>query len=280
MVNTRGFVSAVGKYVSLLILIVLLVIVLFPLVTVILNAFKTPAEYSNNGPLSLPESLNLTVIIATWERLDFTQKLINSFVISLSVALLGLVLSTLNAFALGIGRVKGRTTLLIVFLLANTLPHEALAYPLYYAAKFVGLYNTQLAIIIIFVVIQSAFGTYLLSSAFSMFPREMMEAALIDGSNKLQLLLQIIVPITMPTLSVLFVFFFIWTWNEFLLPTVLLPSTSKQTVPLAIAILQGQHLMDVTASAASALLGVLPCILFFIFFQRTLTKGITAGSIK
>jgi raffinose/stachyose/melibiose transport system permease protein len=87
-------------------------------------------------------------------------------------------------------------------------------------------------------------------------------------------------PISMPTLSVLFVFFFIWTWNEFFLPMVLLVSTSKQTVPLAIAVLQGQHNMDATTSSASALLGLLPCLVFFILFQRTLTKGITAGSIK
>jgi raffinose/stachyose/melibiose transport system permease protein len=88
------------------------------------------------------------------------------------------------------------------------------------------------------------------------------------------------VPISMPTLSVLFVFFFIWTWNEFFLPLIMLISNSRQTVPLAIAILQGQHNMDATTSASSALLGILPCILFFLLFQRTLTKGITAGSIK
>jgi raffinose/stachyose/melibiose transport system permease protein len=79
---------------------------------------------------------------------------------------------------------------------------------------------------------------------------------------------------------VLFVFFFIWTWNEFFLPLILLVSSSKQTVPIAIATLQGQHNMDVTTSSASALLGMLPCLVFFFLFQRTLTRGVTAGSIK
>ena len=132
----------------------------------------------------------------------------------------------------------------------------------------------------IFSVIQSAFGTYLLSSVFNAFPQEMLEAATVDGCNKTQLLFNIVMPISRPTLSVLFTFFFIWTWNEFFLPLILLISNSKQTVPLAIAVLQGQHNMDATTSSASALLGVLPCILFFIIFQRTLTRGITAGSIK
>ena len=84
----------------------------------------------------------------------------------------------------------------------------------------------------------------------------------------------------MPSLSVLFTFFFIWTWNEFFLPLIFLISNSKQTVPIAIAINQGQYGMNVTVQSASALLGILPCIVFFVLFQRTLTRGITAGSIK
>jgi raffinose/stachyose/melibiose transport system permease protein len=102
----------------------------------------------------------------------------------------------------------------------------------------------------------------------------------VDGCNKLQLLVRIVAPVSLPSLSVLFTFFFIWTWNEFFLPLIMLISNSKQTVPLAIAILQGQHNMDATTTSASALLGILPCILFFLLFQRTLTRGITAGAIK
>jgi raffinose/stachyose/melibiose transport system permease protein len=273
-------ISGAGKYLALLALFVLLVIMLFPFAIVTINAFKAPAEYSSHGPMSLPRGLYLDGIVAFWNRVEFSGKLLNSAVISITVALLGIGLSLLNAFALGIGKIKGRILFLVLFMMANTLPQEALAYPLYYFAKFLNIYNTRLAVILVFAVIQSAFGTYLLSSVYSAFPREMIEAALIDGCNKLQLLFRIVVPISMPSLSVLFVFFFIWTWNEFFLPMILLISNSRWTVPLAIAILQGQHNMDATTSSASALLGLLPCILFFILFQRTLTRGITAGSIK
>lgn len=268
------------KYLVLLALLILLILMLTPFALVTINAFKDPAEYASSGPLSLPRTLYTTGIVDFWKRVDFTSKLLNSAFISLSVAILGIGLSLLNAFALGIGRIKGRIILLILFLMANTLPQEALAYPLYYFAKFLNLYNTQFAVIIVFTVIQSAFGTYLLSSVFGTFPQEIIDAALIDGANKWQLLTRIIVPNNKPTLSVLFVFFFIWTWNEFFLPMVLLPSTAKQTVPLAIAVLQGQFFMDVTMSSASALLGLLPCLLFFVLFQRTLTKGVMVGSIK
>lgn len=270
----------VGNYLALIALLAVLLITLFPFAMVTMNAFKAPADYSSNGPLSLPQSIYLQSIVDFWQRVDFTGKLINSAVISITVAVFGVGLSLLNAFALGIGRVKGRIWFLVLFLMANTLPQEALAYPLYYFAKLTNTYNTQLSVILIFVVIQSAFGTYLLSSVFSAFPKEILDAAFIDGCSKLQLLFKIVLPNSIPTLAVLFVFFFIWTWNEFFLPMVLLVSNSRWTVPLAIAILQGQHNMDVTTSSASALLGLLPCIVFFILFQRTLTRGITAGSVK
>jgi raffinose/stachyose/melibiose transport system permease protein len=115
---------------------------------------------------------------------------------------------------------------------------------------------------------------------FSAFPRELIEAATLDGCSKLGLLEYIVAPLSLPTLSVLFVFFFIWTWNEFFLPLILLPSNANQTVPLAMAVNQGQYGMNITAQSASGLLGMLPCLIFFLIFQRTLTRGITAGGIK
>jgi raffinose/stachyose/melibiose transport system permease protein len=280
VISAPRTITGVGKYLSLIALIVLLLIMLFPFAIVTINAFKTPTEYSNNGPLSLPQGLYVGGIVNFWNRVDFTNKLVNSAVISISVAVLGVGLSLFNAFALGIGKVKGRVLLLIFFIMANFLPQEALAYPLYYFAKLLKIYDRQIAVILIFTVIQSAFGTYLLTSVFSAFPREVLEAAWMDGCNKVNLLFRIVVPINMPSLSVLFTFFFIWTWNEFFLPLIMLISNSRQTVPIAISVLQGQHLMDATQSASSALLGILPCIIFFILFQRTLTRGITAGSIK
>ncbi len=276
---TRNF-KGWGKYVALIALGVTLLLMLFPFGIVTINAFKSPADYSGHGPMSLPTGIYLQGIIDFWNRVDFTGKLVNSAIISITVAILGVGLSLLNAFALGIGRVRGRIWFLVLFMMANTLPQEALAYPLYYFSKFLGIYNSQISVIIVFTVIQSAFGTYLLSSVFSAFPREIIDAAMIDGCNKWQLLTKIVTPISMPTLAVLLVFFFIWTWNEFFLPMILLVSNTRWTVPLAIAILQGQHNMDATTSSASALLGLLPCIIFFILFQRTLTQGITAGSVK
>jgi raffinose/stachyose/melibiose transport system permease protein len=264
----------------LAVLTLLVIVVLSPFALVALNAVKSPAEYASDGPLSLPDSLYLKGIADFWIRVDFGEKLFNSFLISASVAVLAVIVSILNAYALGIGRVRGRGAFLVFFLVANLLPQEALAYPLYYLSKEVGLYNTQLVVVIIFTAIQSAFGTYLLSSVYAAFPREMLEAAAMDGAGKWRTLWRVVVPISWSSLSVLFTFFFIWTWNEFFLPLIFLISNDKQTVPVALGVLQGDRLMDATTTSASALLGILPAIIFFLIFQRTLTRGVMAGAVK
>jgi len=254
--------------------------VLAPFGIMLLNAFKSPQDYAANGPLSWPSSLYLDGVVAFWERTEFPVKLWNSVFISAVVAVLGALLSLLNAYAIGIGRVKGRLWIVALFLLANMLPQEALIYPLFTMAQSVGLSNSQWSVIIIFTVIQSAFGTYLLSSVLGAFPREIIEAARIDGANSWQILWRMVVPVSRPTLGVLLVFFFIWTWNEFLLPLVMLPSNDNQTVSVALGVLQGQRLMDATMTNAAGLLGALPAIVFFLLFQRTLTRGIAVGAVK
>ncbi|MEW9546934.1 carbohydrate ABC transporter permease [Nonomuraea sp. NPDC050783] len=269
-----------GRWAVLLALAVLAVVMLFPFVLVALNAVKSPADYSTHGPLSLPDGLYLQGLADFWSRVGFGGKLWNSLLISASVAVLAVVLSVLNAYALGIGRVKGRLSILVLFLVANTLPQEALAYPLYYLAKATGLYDTRLSVIIVMTVIQAAFGTYLLSAVLGQFPKEILEAAAIDGAGRLRALWRIVVPISRPTLNVLLIFFFIWTWNEFFLPLIFLISNDTQTVPVTLAVLQGEKFMDATMSSASALLGIVPAVAFFLIFQRTLTRGVTVGAIK
>ena len=272
--------GGVQGYAVLLCLLALLAVMFAPFLIILINAIKTPTDLAANGPLSIPMNPTLDNIATFWNAVDFGGALRNSIVISLLVAIFATTLSVLNAFALGIGRVRGAIWLLVFFMLANILPNEAVVYPLYYMAKEVGLYNTQLAVVIIFTVIQSAFGTYFLSSIMRAFPKEILDAARVDGCGKLQLLVRIVVPIMRPSIAVLIVFAFIWTWNEFYLPLVFLVDNSQYTVPVAVAVTQGQHMMNESQVAASALLGVLPCVIFFLMFQRTLTRGITAGSYR
>ena len=278
-IRSRIF-RGVQAYAILLGLLALLVVMFAPFVIIAINAVKTPQDLAANGALSWPQNPTLNNMITFWNAVDFGGALRNSLVISGSVAILATTLSLLNAFALGIGRMRGAIWLLVFFMLANILPNEAIVYPLYYMAKSANLYNTQLSVIIIFTVIQSAFGTYFLASVMRAFPKEILDAARVDGCGRVQLLVKVVAPVMRPSLAVFMVFAFIWTWNEFYLPLVFLVSNSQYTVPVAVAVTQGQHMMNESQVAASALLGVLPCVVFFLLFQRTLTRGITAGSYR
>lgn len=231
-----------GDWVVLALLIIGGLVMLFPFIVLLLNAFKTTADYNSSGPLSWPQEF--------------------------------------NAFALGIGRVKGRRWIVLLIMLANMLPQEAMLYPLYIMFKKIGLYNSPWAIVIIFTVIQSAFGTYLLSSVYGTFPKSILEAATIDGASRWTIFRKIVFPISKPTLSVMLVFFFIWTWNEYMIPMAFLIDNSTQTIPIAVSSLTGDRLMDVTTTAAASLISIVPTLIFYLIFQRTLSRGITAGAVK
>lgn len=260
--------------------IVVAVLMMVPFAIMVLNAFKSPQDYSQNGPLSWPTTFYTEGLTAFWDRVNFPEKLVNSIWISGAVAVLGTALSLFSAYALGVGRVKGRMWIVTLFLLANMLPQEVLVYPLFQMAQKVGLGNNQWSVIIIFTVIQSAFGTYLLASVLGTFPKALLEAAALDGAGRWRTLWGVVFPVVRPTLSVLVIFFFIWTWNEFFIPLVMLTTNATQTIPVALASLQGDRMMDAPTTNAGALVSMIPAIIFFLLFQRTLTRGITAGAVK
>lgn len=253
---------------------------LFPMYIAIINAFKPEKEYVQGGVLTLPKHLDFTKIVKFWNDVDFNQKLYNSIKISLAVSIIAVVLSFFTAYAIGIGRIKGRMSILGFFMVAFTLPQEALVYPMYKMSKQLNLYDTHLGLIIIFGVMNTGFGTYMLSSVLSTFPEEILESARIDGASPFKIMRSIVLPLVRPTLFVLAVMFFIYTWNEFLIPLVLLASNENQTVTLAMAVTTGQYTSDPTARAAAALVGIAPSVIFFLIFQRTLMRGITVGSVK
>ena len=194
--SARWFVLAASSLVALL--------MLAPLLVMLLNAFKSPGDYSRHGPLRLPHELYFDGLKDFWNRVDFAQKLLEldaSSPARVAVARRRCCrCSTRTRWAsAGSGAGSGSS---VLFLLANMLPQEALVYPLYYLAKHVGLYDTRLVVIIIFTVIQSAFGTYLLSSVLGDVParscsRPPRSTAPAGGT----VLWRVVVPIVRPTLA-------------------------------------------------------------------------------
>lgn len=268
------------RWLILALLVIGALMVLAPLFLMLMNAFKTSADYSQNGPLSLPKELYFDGLVTFWNRVEFPAKFMNSLLISTVSALIAVVLSLFNSYALGIGRIRGRAWWIAAFMIVTMLPAEGFVYPLFYMAREVGLGNSQWTMIIILGVLHTAFGTYLLSSVMYTFPKEMIEAAGLDGAGRWRTLRSVVFPMVKPTLSVLFIFFFIWAWNEFYFSLIFLTSSGTQTIPLAIASLQGDRVMDVPTINAGSLVSLLPALIFFILFQRTLTRGLTAGALK
>ncbi|MCM6763037.1 carbohydrate ABC transporter permease [Rathayibacter sp. ZW T2_19] len=255
-------------------------LMLAPFWLLVLNAFKTGADYSSNGPLAFPTSFTLDAFASYLGRVDYPVALGNSLLISGSVAVAGVGVALLAAYAIGVGRIRGSGVVLALLLISTMLPHEALIYPLFYGAQATGTLNTPWAVIIVFTVLQGAFGTYILASVMATVPKELLEAAAIDGAGRWQILWRVVFPVLRPTLSVLLVFFFIWTWNEFYIPLILLSDPASQTVPIALSTLRGQHSIDITVVNAGSLLSLIPTLIFFLLFQRTLSRGVTAGAVK
>lgn len=268
------------RWVILIACVLFAILILSPLFLMVLNAFKTSQDYTQNGPLSLPHELYFGGLVNFWKATDFPIKFWNSLWISVVSALLSVVLSLFNAYALGIGRVRGSSVIIALFMILTMLPGEGFIYPLFYMFNAVGMGNSQWTIVIICGIINMAFGTYLLSSVMSTFPKELLEAAQIDGAGRWRTLRDVVFPVMKSNCAVLFIFFFIWTWNEFYFTLIFLVSGDTQTIPLAIASLQGDRIMDVPTINAGSLISLIPAFVFFLIFQRTLTKGITAGAVK
>lgn len=256
------------------------VVMASPFLLLVLNSFKTGADYSTNGPLAWPTSFTLDAFVSYLNRVNFPRALWNSILSSTIIAFASAALALLASYAIGIGRIRASTTITAILLIATMVPHEALIYPLFYGAQATGLLNSIWSIIAVFIVLWAAYGTYILSSVMSTFPREVLEAAAIDGAGRRHILWSVVYPIVRPTLTVLVVFIFIWSWNEFYIPLILLGDPASQTVPIALSTLRGQHSIDITVVNAGSLLSLIPTLIFFLLFQRTISRGVIAGAVK
>ncbi|MEU4014865.1 carbohydrate ABC transporter permease [Microbacterium sp. NPDC028030] len=268
------------NWVMLAVAILVAIVMASPFLLLVLNAFKTGADYSAHGPLAWPTTFTFDAFISYLNRVNFPLALWNSILSSTVIAFAGTGLALLASYAIGIGRIRAHTAVTAILLIATMVPHEALIYPLFYGAQATKTLNTIWSIVIVFTILWAAYGTYILSSVMSTFPREILEAAAIDGASRWRILWSVVFPIVRPTLTVLVVFTFIWSWNEFYIPLILLADPASQTVPIALSTLRGQHSIDITVVNAGSLLSLIPTLIFFLIFQRTISRGVTAGAVK
>ena len=248
-------------------------------------AIKSPADQASTSLWAPPHSFNASYFIQAWQWGDLTPKFFNSLYISSVATVISIALAFFTAFSLGIGKPKHRTLILTVCMVIYAIPQEAIVFPWFKFTEAINIYGNQIGVILILGILYSAFATYLLTTVLSEFPKEILEAAYMDGVSSWRLLRSIIFPLIRPTLATLAAMIFIWDWNEYMMPLILLPNNNTQTLPIIIATALGGNPdtgspgMNVSVMAMGCVLSAIPSIIFFLLFQRTLSRGISVGAV-
>jgi raffinose/stachyose/melibiose transport system permease protein len=215
-----------------------------------------------------------------WEVGRFGSAALNSVIVAGSAVAAGLVLSTLAAFALGTMEFRGRTFLFTLFLMGLFVPIEVTIVPLFYGLRAISLTDTHLGLILPQVAASLAFGVFWMRAFFRGAPRELIEAARVDGASTWRIFASVLLPLALPALLTLTVLMFMGTWNEFLIPLVVGSSSDIQTVPLALSFYKRQCQTDYSLTAAAAIMIAMPVVLLYIVLQRHFIQGIVSGALK
>lgn len=251
---------------------------LAPFVGIVLTAFKDTRELSA-GIFALPQQWNFQNFVDAWNGARFSTYFASSVIVVVPVVILAVILSTMSGFAFGMFRFPGQNVLLLLILLGLMVPFEAVIIPLWQLMGSLGLRNTYWALILPQVALSFAFGTYWMRSFFSSFPRELVDAAVVDGCNTWDVLWRILFPLSRPALLSLVVLLFMWTWNEFFLVLVMVTGDLR-TLPVGLALLRGRYASDIPVMAAASLIVSLPVLILYFIFQRSFIRGMIAGAVK
>ncbi|KRH97222.1 MULTISPECIES: carbohydrate ABC transporter permease [Cylindrospermopsis] len=275
--NTRKSPIQIFGVYALLLAIALLT--LFPLLWLISTALKSPTEnLLETPPKLLPLQPTLDNFVRVWESLPFGQYLYNSFLVAILTVVLNLLFCSLAAYPLARLSFLGRNTIFIAIVSTIMIPFQIVMIPLYIITVQLGLTNSYLGMI--FPSLASAFGIFLLRQAFMGVPKEIEEAARIDGSSELGLWWFIMLPAIKPALITLAIFVFIGAWSDFLWPLIVIQDESLYTLPLGVAKLAGTFSLDWRLVAAGSIISVAPVLLLFLFLQKFIVPTDTGSGIK
>ncbi len=262
-----------------LILTIFMLIVLLPVWGMLMSAFKSNTQIASS-PFSLPENWTLENFQQAWTVGKFNVFFKNSVIVTTAVVICSVFLSTLSGYAFGQLPMPGKNLLFPLMLLGYMVPFEAVIIPLYNWMDVLGLRNTYWALILPQIGLSVSFGTLWMSSFFENTPKELVDAATIDGCNRWQTLWQILWPLARPATTTLVVLIFMWTWNEFLLALVMVQTEAMRTLPVGLAFFQGKYTSNLSLMAAGAIIVALPTVLIYILFQRFFIRGMLGGAIK
>lgn len=253
--------------------------VIIPMLAILAAALHHPGELTSG--FSFPDSISFSTFREAWVTGHFSTYMRSSVIVTAAVVLGASALAILAGYALGTMIFPGSTVLSYVFLLGLMVPFEAMVIPLYYDLRDANLTGTYWSLILPEAALSLAFGTFWMRAFFRAVPRQLLEAARIDGANSLTVLWRILLPLGRPAISTMVALLFMSSWNEFLLALVMVDaSDSHRTAPLGLANFHGRFGADVPGVAAASLLVALPVFIVYLALHRRFIQGMLGGAIK
>ena len=254
-------------------------VMLLPLLWLLSTALKSPNEnIFQFPPQFLPAEPTLQNFITVWQQNPFGQYFFNSILVAVLTVGLNLLFCSLAAYPLARLRFKGREALFSLIVATILIPFQIVMIPLYVLTVQLGLRNSYLGIILPF--IASAFGIFLMRQAFLGVPKELEEAARMDGCSELGIWWNVMIASTRPALVTLAIFVFIGSWSDFLWPLIVLDRPEYYTLPLGVAKLAGSFSLDWRLIAAGSVISIVPVVLFFVVMQRYIVPSESSSGLK
>lgn len=254
---------------------------MIPLVSALYTALRTFADGTANGPWSFPpHSLTLENFVQAWTDGGFSQYFINTFLVVIPSVVLMLLLSSMTAFVLSRYRFRGSRLLLMLFIAGLLLPFQVLLIPVYRLSNFLNIYDSLFALIAIHVAFELGFCTFVLHNFMRTIPKDLTDAAAVDGASVFRIWWQVILPLTRPALAALATLEFTWKWNDYLWVITLIQSTDNATVTLGLSGLRGEFVTNWNLITAASLLAAIPTVIVYLLLQRQFLGGLFVGSNK
>ncbi len=261
-------------------LIAIAVIWIAPFVFIIFTSLKANSTVMGAGPFAPPLHPDWSNYAKAWMRGRFATTVLNSAVITVVKVPLGLLISAMAAYALSRIRLPFRRALFLLVLFGTMLPFQVMLAPLFTLVNRIGLINTYAGIILPYLAFGVPYQVFILHGFFRDVPRELSEAAEIDGASHFTILRAIFLPLSLPVLAALLILDFVATWNEFAMALVILQDNGTWTLPLGLMSFQSQFSNDYGQLNAAIVMTVLPATIVYLIFQRYFVSGLTSGAIK
>jgi multiple sugar transport system permease protein len=257
----------------------IVVFALGPYVWMVLTSIKPEAEIATFPPSYIPEQATLIHYQTLAARTSFLGNLLNSLIVALGAVALGLGVSVPAAYAFSRFRFRARNPLLVGFLVINMVPVVLLIIPLFVLMRQLGLLDTFLGIVMGHATFAIPFSVWMMTSYFNALPRDLDEAAIVDGASRLQAIRLVILPLAMPGIVTTGIYIFVTSWNEYLF-AMMLSGQNVRTVTVALQSFIGEFSIQWGLLTAGGTLVAIPATVLFLIIQRRLVGGLTSGAVK